>query len=248
MSEALQVHIGWDPRESRAYSIAHFSMMRRTSKPLDVWPLMYKSLVHDKIMDRDWIIKPDGTLFDTVSDAPMATEFAITRFAIPKLQKEGWALFCDCDMLFVDDIAKVFDLADDKYAVMVCKHDYEPREEKKMDGQIQTQYARKNWSSFILWNCSHPSNKNLTREALNTWPGKALHQFRWLDDSEIGELPLEWNWLAGVYDTRPAQELSNIHFTLGGPWFSQWPGGPYDDLFLKEEQIYKHWLQRGGRR
>ena len=84
-----------------------------------------------------------------------------------------------------------------------------------MDGQIQTFYARKNWSSVVLWNLDHPGNKRLTLEHLNTKPGRDLHAFKWLSDDEIGELPVEWNWLVGVYE--PNDQAKLLHFTLGVP-------------------------------
>lgn len=232
----LTVYMGWDPRETEAYNVAQFSIVRRTSQPVKVNPLMLTTLVYQGHITRKTERK-DGRLWCPISEAPMSTEFAISRFVVPFLQKSGWALFMDPDMLVLDDIANVFALADPKYAVMVVKHNYEPTIDIKMDGQKQTAYARKNWSSFVLWNLDHPSNKKFSREMLNTWPGIALHQFRWLDNDEIGELPIEWNWLDGVYQTRPAAELSNVHFTEGGPWFKNWGGSPYDELWLKERDI-----------
>ncbi|KAL5683856.1 hypothetical protein ACJX0J_010241, partial [Zea mays] len=43
--------------------------------------------------------------------------------------------------------------------VVTCvKHEYQPAEVTKMDGAIQRVYTRKNWSSMVLYNCSHPNN------------------------------------------------------------------------------------------
>ena len=102
-----------------------------------------------------------------------------------------------------------------------------------MDGQIQTYYARKNWSSVILWNCSHPSNKLINSMWLNTWPGRDLHAFGWLKDEEIGELPHKWNQLVGV-DELEERHTGILHYTLGGPWFPDWKGGPADKEWLAE--------------
>jgi hypothetical protein len=227
--------MGWDSREVEAYQVAKFSIIRRTSVPVKIEPLMLKALEHEKLLTRR-VENRDGKLWCPISDAAMATEFAISRFCVPFLQRDGWALFMDPDMLVQADIAEVFKLADPKYAVMVVKHDHQPKDDIKMDGQRQTVYARKNWSSFVLWNCEHSAHKGFTRKMLNTLPGIALHQFRWLDDSEIGELPTEWNWLAGVNDDRPASELKNIHYTLGGPWFANCKS-PYDAEWLNERAI-----------
>jgi len=56
--------------------------------------------------------------------------------------------------------------------------------------------------------------------------------FKWLDDSLIGELPVEWNHLVGIVPENAAARL--LHYTLGGPWIKDWKGGPLDDLWLKE--------------
>jgi len=224
-----KIYLGWDPREQSAYDVAESSILRHASSPVAISPLKLGEL--GNIMTRSVETK-DGRLWCPISQAPMATEFAISRFCVPFIQDSGWALFADCDILCLSDIAELFALADPKYAVMVVKHDQPVKEgETKMDGQLQTFYNRKNWSSVVLWNCSHPYNKLFTREHLNTWPGRDLHAFKWLLDSEIGELPVKWNWLVNVTPGEPA--LSGIwHYTLGGPWFQNWKGAPHDAAWL----------------
>ena len=148
----------------------------------------------------------------------MATEFAISRFCIPLLvgEEKGWALFVDCDVLCLADISELFALADERFAVMVVKHQQAAKEgDVKMDGQIQTAYSRKNWSSVVLWNLNHYAHDRLRLEILNTWPGRDLHAFKWLADSEIGELPQEWNHLVGVTKSNHRPKL--LHYTLGTP-------------------------------
>jgi hypothetical protein len=212
--QPLRVFMGYDAREDEAYQVAQFSIVRRSSKPVLVTPIELGQLRDSGILDRP-IDERDGRLWCPVSGAPMATEFACSRFVVPLFQKDGWALFVDCDVLCLADIAELFALADERYAVMVVKHpDMEMRAEK-MDGQVQTHYKRKNWSSVMLFNCSHPSNRRVTRELLETWPGRFLHQFRWLDDEEIGELPAEWNHLVG--EQGPGHFAALLHYTLGYP-------------------------------
>ena len=109
----------------------------------------------------------------------------------------GWAMFTDCDIIFLEDVQNLFDLADDQYAIMCAKHEYEVKESVKMDNRVQTVYPRKNWSSVMLINCGHPSNAKLTTELVNTESGKFLHRFGWLEDHEIGSLSHTWNWLVG---------------------------------------------------
>ena len=160
-----------------------------------------------------------------------SVEFTYTRFLTPYLSDhKGWALFIDCDFLFTKDVAELFAMADEKYALMCVKHDYIPKNTIKMDGQKQVTYPRKNWSSCILWNCEHPSNKALTKDIVSTESGAYLHRFQFLNDEEIGEIPLEWNWLEGEYD-KPETPPAVIHFTNGGPWFDNWQEVDYADLW-----------------
>tara|TARA_R110002096_G_scaffold159194_1_gene324920 strand:- start:171 stop:503 length:333 start_codon:yes stop_codon:yes gene_type:complete len=103
-----------------------------------------------------------------------------------------------------------------------------------MDGQLQLPYPRKNWSSFILWNCEHPKNKLLDLETVNNQAGQWLHRFSWLDDEDIGELSLEWNWLVGHYTAPADGEPKVLHYTEGGPWFENMRDCEYDHIWKKE--------------
>ena len=110
----------------------------------------------------------DKKLYWREVDKLASTEFTFTRFLIPHLcNYKGWALFCDSDVVFLENVDNLFALADDKYAVMCVQHDYTPKPGIKMDGQVQTVYPRKNWSSVVLWNCGHPSNEKVTIDSVN---------------------------------------------------------------------------------
>ena len=227
----LNIFIGWDPREHAAYEVAKWSIERRASVPVLVSPLVLSHLGHT--LRRRTELR-DGKLWCPISQAPMSTEFAISRFCVPLIQTSGWALFADCDVLCLSDIAELFSLADPHYAVQVVKHEQTNGALTKMDGQAQTRYARKNWSSVVLWNCSHPSHNRLTHARLNQWPGRELHAFAWLKDKEVGELPAEWNHLVGVEPPLEGDCAKILHYTMGGPWFEDWPGGHFDELWLEE--------------
>jgi lipopolysaccharide biosynthesis glycosyltransferase len=217
----MKVFVGYDPREDIAYQVCKHSILTRQPNA-NVRPLVQKEL-----RDAGWYTRPVDKL--------ASTEFTFTRFLVPELANfKGWAVFMDCDMILTTDIKELFDQADDKYAVMCVQHDYTPKEGMKMDGQKQTIYPRKNWSSVVLFNCAHPSNARLTQDMVNDpeLNGAYFHRFSWLKDEEIGELDHTWNYLVGVYDDIETPKL--IHYTEGGPWFENYRNGEFS-LRWKEE-------------
>lgn len=154
-------------------------------------------------------------MWDVISDAPMSTEHANSRFLLPHLARFGWALFMDGDMLVRGNVGTMMRNLDPGFAVYCVKHSFDPPVGVKMDGQTQTRYARKNWSSFMVFNCDHPANRALTPEMVNTLPGRDLHRLCWLDDELIGELDQSWNFLVGHTD--PEIDPDVVHFTDGVP-------------------------------
>jgi len=205
----MKIFVGYDIREDIAFQVCEYSIYKHQPQA-QVMALKQQDLRKSGIYTRD---------IDPLS----STEFTFTRFLVPYLTNyQGWAVFVDCDFVFVDDVAELFKQADDKYAVMVVKHDYTPKEGLKMDGCQQLPYPRKNWSSAILWNCAHLSNKQITPDVVNSQTGQYLHRFQWLDDSEIGDLAPEWNWLAGWYQEPQDGNPKAIHYTEGGPWFKEY--------------------------
>jgi len=219
MTGGPSIFIGYDAREAEAFNVCRASIRRRLTAPVPIRSLMLSDLRHRGLYRRPTEVR-DSRLWDVISDAPMATEFAISRFLTPILAKSGWALFMDCDMLALDNLIRVFDLADPSKAVMCVKHVHEPASGTKMDGQLQTFYRRKNWSSFCLFNCEHPANAALTVDMVNTLPGRDLHAFSWLQDDQIGELDPGWNFLVG-HTSRDVQPKM-LHWTSGGPWFQEY--------------------------
>jgi len=217
----MKVFVGYDTREDIAYQVCKHSIETK-SPDADVRPLKQQEL-----RDAGWYTRPIDKL--------ASTEFTFTRFLIPELCNfKGWAVFMDSDMILTTDIAELFAQADDKYAVMCVQHDYKVTETTKMDGQKQTIYPRKNWSSVMLFNCAHPSNAKLTMDLVNDPEinGAYLHRFSWLKDEEIGELDHTWNYLVGVYDDIDTPNL--IHYTEGGPWFENYRDCEFNELWKKE--------------
>ena len=219
------IYVGWDSREDIAYQVCEHSILRRTYKEfVNVIPLKQNDLREQKLYWRE-------------VDKLASTEFTFTRFLIPHLNNyKGLAVFCDSDMVFLTDAHHLFNngFRDESKAVWVVKHDYNPPEGLKMDGQMQLQYPRKNWSSFMVFNCEHPSCKNLDLETVNSETGAYLHRFEWCDDSEIGEIGPEWNWLVGHYKEPVDGTPKVLHYTEGGPWFENMRDCEYDHVWKKE--------------
>lgn len=218
----LRVYVGYDSREDIAYRVCESSVSRHSSIALNVQPI-----VQEELRSRGLYWRPKDPL--------ASTEFTYARFLTPYLAGyQGWALFCDCDFLWLRDPAELIALADESKAVLCVHHDHRPSETTKMDGAIQTQYPRKNWSSLMLLNCGHPSTRQLTPEVVNTQTGAYLHRMQWADDMEIGALPPEWNWLEGSMPKPPSGYPAAVHFTRGGPWFEDWRAVDYAELWLDE--------------
>lgn len=206
----MRVYIGHDSREQEAYDVA--------AKTACSFGCAVLPIYEDRLRVAGLLTRPTdrrGGMWDLNSNAPQSTEFAISRFFIPLIAHSGWCLAVDCDVVFLEDPHELLEFADEGKAVMVVKHLPLAGTGIKMDGQIQTTYQRKNWSSVVLWNVDHAANKRLNLMTLNQWPGRDLHGFRWLADSEIGELPGAANWLVGV-QPKPSRPII-AHYTLGVP-------------------------------
>jgi hypothetical protein len=230
------IWIGWDPREDAAHAVARRSLLRHLSAPITVNTLCLADLRAMGLYTRPTQNR-DGRLIDVLSirddyDGSISTEHANARFLVPTLARSGWAMFMDSDMLVRADVAKAFDGLDPMFAVYCVKHKHLPANRTKMDAQIQTQYERKNWSSLVVFNCDHDANASLTVEMVNTLPGRDLHRFCWLDDSEIGELDPSWNWLVGHSD--PSMDPGIVHFTDGVPSMPGYEDVPYADEWRAE--------------
>lgn len=233
----LRIFIGYDSREHVPYEVCKHSVRRHASSPLDIIKLEHRDLRRKGLFDRPWSIQGNGQYHDTTDGKPFSTEFSHTRFLVPEIcrrngMSEGWALFCDCDFLFLTDVAELFDHANDQYAVMCVKHDYNPKEGVKMDGMVQQNYNKKLWSSLVLWNIGHPKNQTVDKIKVNHSDGSYLHQFSWLDDSDIGSLPHSWNYVPSVSPS--ANVVKAVHFSLGGPWFPDYRETDYAKEWHKE--------------
>jgi len=215
----IRVFIGYDPREAVAFSVLAHSIHERASEPVAIAPIRLSEL---------------SGIYRRARDPLQSTDFSFSRFLTPWLcDYRGWALFTDCDMLVLDDLARLWALRDERYAVQVVKHEHVPREDVKFLGAKQTKYGKKNWSSVMLMNCERCTR--LTPEYVNAASGLELHQFKWLDSEElIGALPSRWNHLVG-YDP-PRRDAALVHFTIGGPYFEEYRDCEYAAEWFGERE------------
>ena len=215
MLSKVKIYVGFDPRESVVYHTFIQSLIEKSTLPIEITPLAVSTLN-----------------FYEESHQDKSNDFVYSRFLTPFMSNfEGWSIYVDGDMICQADIKELLTLRDDTKAVQVVKHDYKTKAENKYLDNKNDNYPRKNWSSVILWNCSHPKHKILTPEFINKQTGKFLHRFSWLEDEEIGELPIEWNWLAIEYPENPLAKL--IHYTLGAPCFKEY----------RETSMAENWLK-----
>jgi len=213
----INVLIGYEPREAVAFSVLSYSIQARASVPVSIAPLMLSQL--------------KGVL--TRERHPLqSTDFSFSRFLTPHLSGyAGWSVFMDCDMLMLDDIANLHNLCDDRYAVMVVKHNHVPKETTKFLGEPQSKYDKKNWSSVMLFN--NAKCRALTPDYVNKASGLDLHQFKWLrNDDLIGALPDRWNHLVGY--NPPRRDAALVHYTLGGPYFDNYRECEYSKEWFAE--------------
>jgi len=231
----LNVYIGYDSREDEAHRVCSFSLRHHSTVPLHVVPLRQPALRALGLYTRSSKRNGEGKLIDVLDGKPFSTEFSFTRFLVPSVAGfQGRALFVDCDFLFRADVAELDALCVGDRAVWCVKHRHEPIETVKMDGRPQEHYRRKNWSSFVLWDCAHPANAIITPRLVNTRAGSWLHAFSWLPDELIGDIPEAWNWLEG-YSPKEIDPKA-VHFTRGGPWFEKYAGVAYADEWRKERE------------
>src|SRR5689334_6456330 len=122
------IYIGYDPRETETFAICRHTLRKHAPD------IPIHAICLDEMRDAGLYWRPtstrDGRLWDDISDAPMATQFAISRFLTYVLAKSsfktGWALFMDSDVLARDDVDDLFAECDPTKAIMCVQHRHEP--------------------------------------------------------------------------------------------------------------------------
>ena len=107
----LNFFIGYDSKEDIAYRVCKHSLLKRSSIKVNVMSLKLEELIAKKLYTRN-------------VDPLASTEFTYSRFLVPKLTNyQGWAVFCDCDFIFLSDVSNLFKNLDENKAVYWVKHD-----------------------------------------------------------------------------------------------------------------------------
>lgn len=195
LESPLKIFVGYDPRESVAYHVFCNSVLRRSSVPVSFIPLA-KHLVG--------MGGRDGS-----------NDFIYSRFLVPYMSGySGTSFFFDGDMVCLADVAELLKLR--TYDPVSCvKHDYRTKHGRKYLGALNEDYARKNWSSVMMFNCGHYDLRRLTPETIGVETGAYLHRMEWA--SSVGALPIEWNWLPQEHGENLEAKL--VHYTIGTPCF-----------------------------
>ena len=229
--DLVKIFIGYDHVESVAWHTLAHSILSKSTRPVALIPINLFNL---------------KKVYTRARDPKQSNEFSFSRFLIPYLcDYKGYGIYLDCDMMLRCDITEMLAVTEEQpnKAVYVVKHNYEPKDEIKYLNTVQYKYPRKNWSSVILWNAGHKSNAVVDHEYVNTASGMELHRFKWLNDEDIGELDVKWNWLVGDYD-KPPIDVKNVHWTLGGPYFEEYKKSDFSDEWFNEYEKMIYCKQR----
>ena len=216
----LNVVIGYDPHEAVAYHVLAHSIMRHASRPVSITPLYMPKL-------------RSAGFYNRVRGPTESTEFSISRFLTPYVTGfKGPSIFLDCDMLVRSDICELAEvaLANAANDVLVVKHDYTPSTDTKFLNQPQSTYPCKNWSSVMVFNSWRMAVQKLCPKFIDNADPSVLHQFKWAN--AVGELDPDWNHLVGEYAENPDAKL--VHWTLGGPWFSEYKQAEFASEWFAE--------------
>lgn len=220
MLDTVRIYTGFDSREAIGWHVFSQSVIDSSTGLVEIVP------INSRI---NLLAKTDGT-----------NAFSKARFLVPWLNHfSGWAIFVDgVDMMARNDIAEILEFRDEWKAVMVVKHQYKTKNPIKYKGTPleapNSDYPRKNWSSVMLINCGHFACRKLTPAYVDLTSGNRLHDFSWVPEDRIGELPKEWNWLVDEYG--PNEEAKLLHWTAGIPSFFQYRHAPHSEEWFETQR------------
>ena len=214
----MKIYIGFDVTKPECFDVCEYSIQQRTDK-------ISINKIGNSILSNDIWYRKRNEL--------ETTDFSICRFLVPYLSNyNGISVFMDDDFLWKCDVKELMNYYDDSKSVMVCKHDYTPKHTKKWSNNKQTTYKRKNWSSLMMFNNTHPDCKKLDVKTVNEQTGLWLHQFQWTEN--IGAIPLSYNFLVDEYESY--EDIKALHFTNGCPIFDECKTQELADKWIDEKE------------
>jgi lipopolysaccharide biosynthesis glycosyltransferase len=203
VSDVTHVVVGYDPREALAFHVCCDSIIRNATGPVSITPLALNTLrpLYDEKHD-------DGS-----------NAFIYSRFLTPYLMRyTGEAVFVDGDMVVRGDITQLPKYLGTYDAIAVVPHEYRTKHPVKYLNQRNDDYPKKNWSSVMVFRCSHFHCRKLTPEKVEKSTGAYLHRMGWTD--RIGFLPEEWNRLVLEQSVKGNEQL--LHYTIGTPCWKEY--------------------------
>lgn len=233
----IHVFIGYDDREQMEFKTCRESILDNASRPVSIYPLKHRVLRDIGLFKREWKINSQGIMEDVDDQRPFTTHFSHSRFCVPLyarylgLRETDVPIFMDSDFVVLQDIYKILpEIENNEEALWVVKHDYSPTNTTKMDGQPQSTYSKKLWSSFMAYNLSS-SLCGPSLGEVNEKPGSWLHSFSWLpSDDFIGSLNEGWNFIPNHSEPRILDgDIKAIHYTEGTPEMK--PGCKYSAVY-----------------
>jgi hypothetical protein len=215
----FQVFIGYDPKEAIAYHTLAHSILRRSSIPVSIAPVMQSQLkgsIPARAADRINRVQPDALSRAGSLAVPRLVDVHRLRHAVSyRYRGTGCVARAGGGQGRAGLQARLC-AQDDAQIPRPCADQVSAQELVERDA---VQHAR----------CAA-----LTPEYVNKASGLDLHRFSWLKDEQIGSIPLEWNWLVGEYDYSRAAKI--VHFTLGGPYFDEYRACDYAAEWFEENR------------
>jgi hypothetical protein len=221
----IQLFCGYDVREAVGFHVFAHSVIARASKPVSIRPLSSMGL-------------PEGS-----------NSFTMSRFLVPFLTGfKGHAIFADaCDMLMLGDVAILDSLFDPSKAVQVVQHpNYISQHSRKYVGTPmeceQSNYARKNWASLMIFNCEHRAWRD-SHQFLTLLPAVTHLGLSGFAEEEIGALPPVWNVL--IDEGQDDTDAKVLHWTAGIPTFRHYRNARRSADWFREFDAMTGAMQHG---
>lgn len=249
----LNVFIGWDPAETIAYHVLCNSIMRHASGPVSITPLVQASLRQAGLYTRERgetestefsltrFLVPymsgygDYSIFMDCDMLCQGDVYELVKIAKKDELRAVWCVKHDYTPRMGIAVAQPGQCGVQDGGYLTHSECDQCRQivlsAPKFLGRPQTAYPRKNWSSVMVFRNKYCDR--LTPAYVNTASGLDLHRMAWAGvEQNIGDLPMEWNWLVGEY--APNAEAKLLHYTIGGPWFWDYRNTTHCDLWFNE--------------